>query len=137
MLGNDFPIDLDLRTFAHPAFGVATFEGTIAPLFILGACMFPFVIQMGEVVTDKELKFRQALAAMGLFDLSYWLSWHIYQSVMAAIAGFFIYAFGCIFQFRLFLRNDFGLLFLTFWLFGQVPKPPTHHLSSFFESAHA
>jgi hypothetical protein len=86
--------------------------------------MFPFVIQMGEVVTDKELKFRQALAAMGLYDLSYWLSWHIYQSVMAAIAGFFIYAFGCIFQFRLFLKNDFGVLFLTFWLFGQVISRP-------------
>jgi hypothetical protein len=120
MLGNDFPMDIDLRTYAHPAFGVATFEGLIAPLFILGAAMFPFVIQMGEVVTDKELKFRQALAAMGLYDLSYWLSWHIYQSIMAAIASFFIYAFGCIFQFRLFLKNDFGLLFLTFWLFGQV-----------------
>ena len=82
--------------------------------------MFPFVIQMGEVVADKEMKFRQALAAMGLHDLSYWLSWHIYQTSMAFISGFFLYAFGCIFQFKLFLKNDFGVLFLTFWLFMQA-----------------
>jgi len=117
---DNFPIDINLQEFAHPAFDVATFEGVIAPLLIVGYAMFPFVIQMGEVVTDKENKFRQALGAMGLHDLSYWLSWHIYQTAMAFISAFFLYAFGCIFQFSLFLKNDFGVLFLTFWLFMQA-----------------
>jgi hypothetical protein len=40
--------------------------------------MFPFVIQMGEVVMERELKLRQALQAMGLHDTAYWLSWHLY-----------------------------------------------------------
>jgi len=116
----ELPIELDLVEFAHPAFDVATFEGFIAPLFILGCSLFPFVIQMSEVVYDKENKFRQALGAMGLHDLSYWLSWHIYQSSMAFVSAFFLYLFGCLFQFNLFLKNDFGVLFLTFWLFGQA-----------------
>ncbi len=38
----------------------------------MAGTMFPFVIMMGEVVSDKENKFRQALSAMGLHDLSYW-----------------------------------------------------------------
>jgi len=117
---DNIPVDIDLQEFAHPAFEVATFEGVIAPLLIVGYAMFPFVIQMGEVVTDKELKFRQAIGAMGLHDLSYWLSWHIYQTAMAFVSAFFLYAFGCIFQFSLFLKNDFGVLFLTFWLFMQA-----------------
>lgn len=67
--------------------------------------MFPFVIQMNEIVMEKELKLRKALQAMGLRDTSYWLSWHIYQSLMALLFGCFIWVFGMIFQFRLFLRN--------------------------------
>mmetsp|Transcript_48840 Transcript_48840/g.119011 ORF Transcript_48840/g.119011 Transcript_48840/m.119011 type:complete len:1032 (-) Transcript_48840:696-3791(-) len=116
----DFPMDIDLMEFAHPSYDVATFEGAIAPLFILGCAMFPFVIQMGEVIQDKELKFRQALGAMGLYELSYWLSWHIYESSMAMLTALMLYIFGCIFQFQLFLKNDFGVIFLSFWLFGQA-----------------
>ena len=67
--------------------------------------MFPFVIQMGEVVMEKELKLRQALQAMGLHDSAYWLSWHIYQSGMALLFGFFIWVFGMIFQLRMFHQN--------------------------------
>jgi hypothetical protein len=67
--------------------------------------MFPFVIQMNEIVMEKEFKLRKALQAMGLHDVSYWLSWHMYQSAMALFFGFFIWVFGSIFQFRMFLRN--------------------------------
>ena len=31
---------------------------------------------------------------MGLYDLSYWASWHIYQSAVNFIGAFFIYVFG-------------------------------------------
>ncbi len=67
--------------------------------------MFPFVIQMGEVVMERELKLRQALQAMGLHDTAYWLSWHLYQSFMALLFGFFIWVFGMIFQLRMFRLN--------------------------------
>jgi hypothetical protein len=106
--------------------------------------MFPFVIQMSEVVNEKEFKLRQALQAIGLYDVSYWLAWHIFQSSMSFIFGFFIWVFGMSFQLRIFLKNgvhhhccfcptsrpghlltadcmaDFGIIFLTFWLFGQA-----------------
>lgn len=35
-------------------------------------------------------------------------------------ARFFIWVFGMIFQLKMFHKNDFGIVFLTFWLFGQA-----------------
>jgi ABC-type multidrug transport system fused ATPase/permease subunit len=63
---------------------------------------------------------RQALAAMGLHDTAYWLSWHLYQSAMASLNALLIYCFGCLFRFNIFLKNDFFVVFLTFWLHGQA-----------------
>ena len=82
--------------------------------------MFPFSVQIAEVVSEREQKLRQALAAMGLHDLSYWLSWHLFQTAAAMINAFLIYCFGCIFQFSIFTKNDFGVVFLTFWMHGQA-----------------
>ncbi len=67
--------------------------------------MFPFVIQMNEIVTERELKLRKALEAMGLHDTAYWLSWHLFQTTMTMLFGFFIWLFGLIFQFALFKKN--------------------------------
>jgi hypothetical protein len=67
--------------------------------------MFPFVIQMNEIVTERELKLRKALEAMGLHDTSYWISWHLFQTTMTMLFGFFIWLFGLIFQFALFKKN--------------------------------
>jgi ABC-type multidrug transport system permease subunit len=74
----------------------------------LSGSMFPFVIQISEIVMERERKLRQALATMGMHDLSYWLSWHLFLTSVAMLFGFFIYVFGCIFQFRLFLKNGLG-----------------------------
>ena len=67
--------------------------------------MFPFVIQISEILMERERKLRQAMATMGLHDLSYWLSWHLFLTSVALLFAFFIYVFGCIFQFRFFLKN--------------------------------
>ena len=69
--------------------------------------MFPFVIQISEIVMERERKLRQAMATMGMHDLSYWLSWHLFLTSVAMLFGFFIYVFGCIFQFRIFLKNGY------------------------------
>ena len=38
------------------------------PLFLLMAFMFTFIIQMSEVVIERELKLRQSMATMGMLD---------------------------------------------------------------------
>jgi hypothetical protein len=135
LFNKTFEIDLFLKEFAHPALDVSTFEAEIAPLFLLGGLlrflvgpgfaiaapprmsitaantlrsagsMFPFVIQISEILMERERKLRQAMATMGLHDLAYWLSWHLFLTSVAILFGFFIYVFGCIFQFRFFLKN--------------------------------
>ena len=40
---------------------------------------------------ERECKLRQALTAMGLHDLAYWLSWHLYQSALALLGAASLY----------------------------------------------
>jgi hypothetical protein len=54
------------QPFAHPPQEIASFESQVAPLFLVACAMFPFSVQIAEVVSERELKLRQALAAMGL-----------------------------------------------------------------------
>jgi hypothetical protein len=96
----------------------SSFEGFIAPLFLLACLMFPFVIQISEIVSEKEQRLRQALTAVGMYDMSYWLSWHVWQIVLCALQAVLICAFGCAFGFRIFMINDFSVVFITFWLFS-------------------
>ena len=73
-----------------------------------------------EIVADKEKKLRQSLASMGLHDLSYWLSLHIYYSIISFLQGLTVVLCGYICQLRFFVKNDFLVLLLTFWLSNQA-----------------
>ena len=93
--------------------------------------MFPFVIQMNEIVTERELKLRKALEAMGLHDTSYWISWHLFHTTMTLLFGFFIWLFGLIFQFALFKKNG-ARIPLTVRLLLSYPHlifPEEHEVS--------
>ena len=54
---------------------------------------------------------------MGMLDSAYHASWQIYQLMWAILSAFVITVFGCMFQFDLFLENDFGVVFFTFMFF--------------------
>ena len=45
--------------FAHPAITAASVVGRVGPAFLLAATMFGFVIQLSNLVTEKELRLRQ------------------------------------------------------------------------------
>jgi hypothetical protein len=45
--------------FAHPAINAESVVGTVGPAFLLAATMFGFVIQLSNLVTEKELRLRQ------------------------------------------------------------------------------
>lgn len=74
-------------------------------------------MQISAVVLERELKLRQALRTMGQLDSAFWLSWMTYELVLAAITSLLLAAFGALFQIRMFLNNDFGLIFMLFFLF--------------------
>ncbi|KAL6183259.1 hypothetical protein ACLB2K_044670 [Fragaria x ananassa] len=106
------------KEFAHPAMmKPPSAMNDIGPRFFFAASMFGFVFQMTSLVTEKELKLRQAMTMMGLYDSAYWLSWLAWEGLITLLSSLFTVLFGMIFQFSFFLHNSFAVVFLVFYLF--------------------
>lgn len=82
-----------LGPFPHPQLSAGT-AGYILPPFIFVACMFATISHLTMLVTEKETGLRQALQTMGLQQGSYWLSWWLFEAVMAGITAWCITGFG-------------------------------------------
>ncbi|KFK27923.1 hypothetical protein AALP_AA8G447600 [Arabis alpina] len=108
------------KEFPRPAIaGVVTSSvfSLMGPVFFLAFSMFGFVLQLGSLVTEKELKLRQAMTMMGVFDTAYWLSWLTWEGILTFVSSLFLVLFGMMFQFDFFLKNSFFVVFLLFLLF--------------------
>eukprot|EP00253_Pinus_taeda_P023624 PITA_23624 len=79
--------------------------------------MFGFIIQLGSVVAEKELKLRQAMSIMGLYNSAYWLTWLTWEGILTFVSAILMVLFGMMFRFDFFLKNSFSILFLLFFLF--------------------
>uniref|UniRef100_A0A803M188 ABC transporter domain-containing protein n=1 Tax=Chenopodium quinoa TaxID=63459 RepID=A0A803M188_CHEQI len=116
-----FSWTVGLKEFPHPAATLLdrsfTAYGLIAPLFLFTVSMFPFVFQISSIVLEKELKLRQAMNIMGLYDSAYWLSWLVWETFVILISSLWIILSGMILQFQFFLHNSFAVLFFLFFLF--------------------
>ncbi|KAF3783029.1 ATP-binding cassette sub-family A member 3 [Nymphaea thermarum] len=117
LIGDDhFNWTVGLKEFAHPALELLSAVGGSASLF-LAAALFGFEFQMSSLVAEKDLKLRQALTIMGLFDSAYWLSWLVWEICLTLLSSLLLVLFGMMFQLRFFLKNSFGILFFLFFLF--------------------
>lgn len=58
---------VSLKEFAHPAVEIVNVMDSIGPTFFLAAAMFGFVLQMGSLIAEKELKLRQVFISRILF----------------------------------------------------------------------
>ncbi|XAR50078.1 Sulfate-transporting ATPase [Bertholletia excelsa] len=108
---------ISLKEFAHPAIQTFSAVGAVGPTFFLAIAMFGFVFQISSLITEKELKLRQAMAMMGLYDTAYWLSWLTWEGIITLLSALLTVLFGMMFQFDFFLNNDFVIVFLLFFLF--------------------
>ncbi|XP_016475518.1 ABC transporter A family member 2 isoform X1 [Nicotiana tabacum] len=108
---------VSFKEFAHPAFEVFSALGTVGPTFFLAVAMFGFVFQINVLIIEKELKLRQAMTMMGLYDTAYWLSWFTWEGFITLLSSLLIVLFGMMFQFEFFLNNSFAVVFLLFFLF--------------------
>ncbi|KAH7847609.1 hypothetical protein Vadar_028082 [Vaccinium darrowii] len=112
-----------LKEFAHPAIFASGFSWTkvllpsAGPLFLLAITIFPFVFQISSLVTEKELKLRQAMTIMCLYDTAYWLSWLVWETTFALLLSLVTVLLGRIFRLPLFLSNSFLIVFPVFFLF--------------------
>ncbi|TYJ98618.1 ABC transporter A family member 2 [Cucumis melo var. makuwa] len=108
---------VNFMEFAHPPVNNFSAVNTVGPTFFLAIAMFGFVLQISSLITEKELKLRQAMTMMGLFDTAYWLSWLTWEGIITLIASIFTVLFGMMFQFDFFSKNNFAVVFLVFFLF--------------------
>ncbi|XP_008240189.1 PREDICTED: ABC transporter A family member 2-like isoform X2 [Prunus mume] len=108
---------LSLKEFAHPAREAYAELTDVVPVIFFAASMFGFVFQMSSLITEKELKLRQAMTMMGLYDTAYWFSWLTWEGIITLLSSLFTVLFGMMFRFDFFLNNSFAILFLVFFLF--------------------
>ncbi|GAA0185277.1 ATP-binding cassette [Lithospermum erythrorhizon] len=119
----DFGWDVGLTEFAHPSIIETSkrddndVSSQFSRMFLMVAAMFGFVFQISALVEEKELKLRQAMTLMGLYDTAYWLSWLTWEISMAFISSLLIVAFVEIFQIEMFKKNNFLVVFLLFFIF--------------------
>ncbi|CDP12364.1 unnamed protein product [Coffea canephora] len=112
-----FSWQVSFKEYAHPAITIFSALGTAGPTFFFAIAMFGFVFQVNALVTEKELKLRQTMTMMGLYDTAYWLSWVAWEGIITLLSSLLTVLFGMMFQFDFFLNNSFGVVFLLFFLF--------------------
>ncbi|CAL5362177.1 unnamed protein product [Camellia sinensis] len=112
---------VSLKEFAHPALKIFSAVGIVGPTFFLVIAMFGFVFQISSLIAEKELKLRQAMTMMGLYDTAYWFSWltcialafmlsaFISKSSSSTTVGFSIFIIGFVAQ----LVTQFGFPYST------------------------
>ncbi|CAI5527518.1 unnamed protein product [Closterium sp. Naga37s-1] len=121
--------------FAHPAISAFSAVGSAGATFLFAAAMFSFVTQASNLVTERELKLRQAMSTMGLMDSVFWLTWFLWEFLLAIISCILLVCFGMMFQFDFFLHNAFLVLFLMFFLFWLSMTSLAFFVSTFLRKA--
>ncbi|CAI0399356.1 unnamed protein product, partial [Linum tenue] len=133
----NFGWTVQLKEYAHPAEVFFSALIAVGPSFFLAFAMFGFVLQITALVTEKELKLRQAMSTMGLYDSAYWLSWITWEGIIALFSALFLVLFGMMFQFDFFKKNKFAVVFLVFFLFQFNMIGFAFMLSTFISKASA
>lgn len=137
MAENDpgFIFQVNTRPFARPPLRTIDVISNNGPAFFFAALMFNFVIQLGQIVSEKELKLRDYMNIMGLKASVYWFSWWVTNTILNTISALILIVSGYIFQFNFFLKNDFGTFFLSFMLFAWALVPFTFFISTFLRES--
>jgi ATP-binding cassette subfamily A (ABC1) protein 3 len=77
--------------------------------------ILPIYRTISRIVMEKDSKMREFMKIMGLKDISFWLSWLTYYSIIVTIISL-----GCtlVMGFAITRFTNKFLMFLYFWLFG-------------------
>ena len=110
-------IKASFKDFPHPAlsFSLDVVEEFGASFFFM-AVSFNFIVQLRNLVSEKQYKLRDAMKQIGMMDSAYWASWLISSMVTNTLSTCLLIIMGSIAQFPFFLINDFLAYFIHFWL---------------------
>jgi ABC-type multidrug transport system ATPase subunit len=126
-----FEADIAITDFPHPSQETTDLVAVLIGLFVFLAALFGFVLQISEVVAEKEHHLRQALRTMGMLDSVFWLSWMTYHTMFNFCSALFLCVFGVICRFGIFMRNDFGIMLLIIWIFMQAMTGMAYFIAAF------
>jgi ABC-type multidrug transport system ATPase subunit len=112
-------LNLSSAFMPHPKLQSAldAFE-EFGPFMMFGSLVIVFVYYLMVLVGEKELKLREALKMIGLSQSLYFLSEGVVFILVSTLSVFLLYAFGALFQFQFYLKNAFGCVFFTYWIFS-------------------
>eukprot|EP01026_Neomeris_dumetosa_P039658 TRINITY_DN3260_c0_g1_i6.p1 TRINITY_DN3260_c0_g1~~TRINITY_DN3260_c0_g1_i6.p1 ORF type:complete len:980 (-),score=135.90 TRINITY_DN3260_c0_g1_i6:302-3241(-) len=127
--------EISISPFAHPQIETFSIVGSTSGTFLFAANMFGFVALLSNIIVDKEIGLKTAMVTMGLLDSSYWMSWFIYEFLFSFVSALLMVIFGLIFQFDMFLNNNFGCLLILFWLFQMAMSSLAMLISSFLHKS--
>ncbi len=127
--------DFDYAQMPHPKIKPQDVIGDFGPTFFFGALMFNIVMQLGGLVTERELHLRQSMHQMGLSVSAYWMSYFIVNFALNTLCGLLLIVSGLIFQFDFFLKTEFPVYFILFWLFGLSMVTFVFFVSNFVSKA--
>ncbi|CDP20791.1 unnamed protein product [Coffea canephora] len=116
----NFSFNVGLKEFAHPPRSIDSsnsYDASFPAIFYLLVAILGFTFRIHSLVLEKELKLRQTMSIMGLYDSAYWTSWFIWEGFMAFLTSLLIVAFGTMFRDDVFMKNNIFLVFLLFFLF--------------------
>ncbi|KAJ3034928.1 ATP-binding cassette sub- A member 1 [Rhizophlyctis rosea] len=102
-----------------PATLTDTIVKNLGPVFFFCSEMVIFINVLNLIVSEKEQKLRHGMEMMGLKPSVYWISHFLTTSLLVAVGALVTAIFGLIFQFNAFKQTNFGVLFFTFFLFGE------------------
>lgn len=92
----------------------------LGPVFFFCSEMIIFINVLNTIMTEKELKLRHGMELMGLKPFLYWFTHFLSNSLLVALNAVFTCLFGLMFQFQAFKNSNFGVLFFTYFLFGEA-----------------
>lgn len=97
--------------------------------------MFNIVMQLNQIVGERELHLRTSMHQMGLSVSAYWVSYFITNTILNTLSALLLIAVGSAFQFKFFLKTNFFVYFLLFFCFGLSLVTLVFLLSNFVSKA--
>ncbi|KAJ3213534.1 ATP-binding cassette sub- A member 1 [Dinochytrium kinnereticum] len=135
--GRDANLDIQMKDWPLiPATTVSdSIVQSLGPVFFFCSVMVIFINVLNQIVSEKEAKLRLGMEMMGLRPSMYWLSHFVSSSLLVFINSFLTVIFGLIFQFSAFKNANFGVLWITFFLFGEAMLVFAFFLTTFVRQA--
>ena len=108
--------NVDVAEFPHPSSRSPSAVGTLLPIFLFASIMFGFVLQLYDILVEKERGIRRYMTTLGMKNFSHWGSWISWHAFLAVLQTGLLLGFGYAFQFSVFTNNNFSISFCI--LFG-------------------